>query len=326
MKEGRLQMKISIIIPIYNEEKYLESCIKSILNQTYTDFECILVDDGSSDNSSKICDEYALQDTRIVVIHSEHKGVSSARSIGLKMAKGDYISFVDSDDMISNNMLESMMNHIISNNADIVVCGYEYIFEETRKSILYAKSINIEIKSGKEVLKTFGEEYSELHFVLCNKLYRKELFEGIEFPYGMLHEDEFVLYKIYYSAQKVVIINDCFYKYYKRPGSITNVYSLKRLESYIEYNKQRINYFKDKNKQIYNAMLKVFFITVFQNYKMCLDAKLNKKNIRSLFCIARSNYKNFFFIKDISFQSRIHILLRVLCMLFYIPVSDEKCY
>lgn len=319
-------MKISVIVPLYNAEKYLRDCIESILSQTFTDFECMLIDDGSKDNSLNICFEYAAKDNRIKVIQNEHKGVSYARNTGLKMAKGEYISFVDSDDEISDSMFETMVNHMDNNDYDIVQCGYDYIMEDEKKSLPYTIESELEIVSGKDMLKKFGLEYSEIYFVLWNKLYKRSLFKNIEFPLGKLHEDEFVTYKIYYKTKRAVLLKDCMYSYYKRLGSITNTYSVNRLESFIEYNKLRINYFKKKDREIFNSMLYVFYITLFQNYEMCNKARFSRKQKKTLTLLAKEYYKEFCTIKRIKFKSKLHVWVRILLMTLYLPVSSKKCY
>lgn len=222
--------KISIIIPIYNVEKYLKQCIESILNQTYKNFEMILIDDGTKDNSGIICDEYAKKDSRIKVIHQKNMGLSGARNTGLKIATGDYISFIDSDDFIDNKMFEVMLLALKKSDTDIVECGTifcnevgEYIRENTiNKTKIYNSKEQIKelLISGSITTTSWG------------KLFKKELFKNFEFPLGKYHEDTFTTYKLLHFSQKTVVLNKGFYHYRQVNGSIMNSsFNLKHLDS-----------------------------------------------------------------------------------------------
>lgn len=218
---------VTVIVPVYNVEKYLDRCIRSIITQTYRDLEIILVDDGSTDNSGKISDDYALIDSRINVIHKENGGLSSARNRALDIAKGDYIAFVDSDDYIESTMIEGMMNNFISAEVDIVVCGYNVVNEEgevvCKKTGAFEK-----LMSGEEMTKDILLDKFPYSFA-WNKIYRKSLFLDVRYPEGRYYEDIPVTYKLAYRAKHIYIKNNCYYNYFLyRSGNTTSELSSKK--------------------------------------------------------------------------------------------------
>ena len=219
---------ISIIVPIYNVENYLEKCIDSILKQTYKNLEVILVDDGSPDESGSICDKYKEQDNRIVVIHKTNGGLSSARNAGLEIARGNYIGFCDSDDYLECDMLEKLYHVSKSNNADIVICDFNSVSEDGE---IYNKNENIDkpghcytISRDDAQLIYFKTPEKRLRYVVMwNKLYKRECFDNKRLPEGKLHEDEFVTYKLLYEAKKIVYLQEKLYNYLNRKGSIMDL-------------------------------------------------------------------------------------------------------
>ena len=209
---------ISIIVPVYNVEKYLKKCIDSILNQSFQNFELILVDDGSTDSSGEICNEYALKDRRVLVIHKENGGLSSARNEGIKASSAEYVGFVDSDDYISFSMYEFLYNNLIENNADISICGlyncYENnVYPQYSKKEFYLLNNEQALKMALE-----GKIFS-VHAV--NKLYRKSLFEDVLFPINKLSEDAFTIPKLLLKSRRVVVNTVPLYFYVHRSGTIT---------------------------------------------------------------------------------------------------------
>lgn len=211
---------ISIIVPIYNVEKYLPRCIDSILNQTYKNLEVILVDDGSIDGCPQICDEYAKKDQRIKVIHKQNGGLSDARNAGLDVANGAFWGFVDSDDYIHSEMYKRLWEELKANLADIAVCNLCRVYDEGRKE----KEVSIDkttIYSGHQAVSNILDK--RLHVVSvvsCGKLYRRPLFTNIRFPKGKLHEDEFITYRLFYNSSRVVYLSGEYYYYYQRIDSI----------------------------------------------------------------------------------------------------------
>lgn len=206
---------ISIIVPVYNVKDFLRECVKSLLNQTYFNIEIILVDDGSTDGSDQICDEYAGEDPRIIVIHKSNGGLSDARNRGLDIARGEYIGFVDSDDWIEPQMYEKLYNKIKSGSYDIAVCSL--IREYKNKSV---------IEPLKELIYTRDDSLSalllgiELHDHAWSKLYHNKVFNNVRFPTGKFYEDVLTTYKTFLNANSVVVEPSPLYHYRQRGGSI----------------------------------------------------------------------------------------------------------
>lgn len=233
--------KISIIVPVYKVEPYINKCIDSILNQTFTDFELILVDDGSPDNCGNICDEYALKDKRVVVIHQENGGLSSARNKGIDVSKGEYIGFVDGDDIISENMYEVLYNICIVNCADISSCSYkkfEHDYEVLNSKKIETEKIEVKTYIKNNIIEAYYR--GELNSVSsCNKLYKKIIFNDILFPVGRIYEDVSTTYKLFLTINKLVETNEKLYFYRFRQGSITNSsFNDKRFDIIPLYNEQ----------------------------------------------------------------------------------------
>ncbi|MGN1041637.1 MAG: glycosyltransferase family 2 protein [Acutalibacteraceae bacterium] len=210
--------KISIVVPVYNRENRLKKCVDSILNQTFKDFELILVDDGSRDSSGKICDDYAEKDTRVRVIHQENKGVSDARNAGIKCAVGEYIGFVDSDDYIDEKMYEILYSLMLEHNADITVCGVREKW--LNNEILASKKGNLLVLNNQEAIRfLFIGKYLTLY--ASNKLYKKTFFDKVKYPSGKIYEDTVATPKIFALADKIVYTSESLYNYVRSPGSIT---------------------------------------------------------------------------------------------------------
>lgn len=213
---------VSIVVPIYKVKKYLSKCVDSIIAQDYKNLEIILVDDGSPDNCPEICDEYAKKDERIRVVHKENGGLSDARNAGIKVATGEYIAFIDSDDYVAENYISMLLYTLKKYDADISACNYIKVYEDTGRQ-------EVEPKTDKELVMTNVEAMKDLFIlpsnsdvVTWNKLYRTSLFtdNNIEFPKGKLHEDNFTTYKLYYYSSKVAFVNVPCYYYLQRKDSI----------------------------------------------------------------------------------------------------------
>lgn len=206
---------VSVIVPVYNVEKYLARAIESIQSQTYQNVEIILVDDGSKDESGAICETYAKNDPRIKVIHKENGGLSSARNAGIDVAKGNYVVFVDSDDCIRDEMLEKMLETAKDENCDIVQCEFCRF-----TTVIPAEKISGRKKciSGVEALQFID---TPVYMAAWNKLYKRELFHHIRFPEGKIHEDVGCTYRLFYESEKVAVLEDDLYCYYINNDSIT---------------------------------------------------------------------------------------------------------
>ena len=237
---------ISIIVPVYNVEKYIRRCIESILNQTILNYELILIDDGSKDKSGEICDQYAKAHSRIKVIHQDNKGLSGARNTGIDWvlfnSKSDWITFVDSDDWIHPQYLEILYNACQEFNTNISICNYI----RTRGEI---HEIDIQAFSVKKMeTEKFYCEKGVNATIICGKLYRKSCFKTIRFPEGKIHEDEFVTYRILFKEKFVSMVDIPLYFYYINNEGITSQrFSIRRYDR-IEAREERTKFFYDINK------------------------------------------------------------------------------
>lgn len=285
-------MYLSIIIPVYNVNEYLKNTIENVLAQIYQDYELILVDDGSTDGSSEICDSFAEKDRRIRVIHQKNQGVSAARNTGVSSANGEYIGFVDSDDLIEPNMFEIMMSIAVAENADIVQCRHN-----RKPNILNLKYGNEKrIVDGKtfvrELFSYTGGEYTN-QVALWSKVYKKELFRNIHFPDGRTYEDEQETYKLCLYATKIVLLPDELYHYVKRENSIITGIAPKKmidkqlaLEDRLQYLPARIPELEKECVESFWNYSKITLVDLFKNnedkyIQIALDTVLrNRKTIR----------------------------------------------
>ena len=212
---------ISIIVPVYNVEKYLEKCINSILNQTHTNIEVLLVDDGSTDKSGLICDELATKDNRVISLHKNNGGLSSARNYGLDFCNGEFIGFVDSDDYIEKDMFEKLLSANIVNGTKIS-CGGRYdVYEnkDNRKKIGLCPSINAVIDSEEGIKRLLT--WKEIDSASTDKLFHKSIWKNIRFPLNRVSEDVAVMYLAFHEAESISLVASPFYNYNHRNGSIT---------------------------------------------------------------------------------------------------------
>lgn len=212
---------VSVIIPVYNVEDYVEECIESVINQTHTNLEIIIVNDGSKDSSRSKCSRIAERDERIKIIDKENGGLSSARNAGLEIAKGTFLSFVDSDDYIDSRMLETLVSLIAEVGADIACCNYDEVNEKSDFILThkirfegvetYDRRTALELMLAENYFKCFA----------CNKLFRRDLFDGIRYPEGMHYEDIITLYELLGKSTRLVFTSKALYHYRVRNNSIT---------------------------------------------------------------------------------------------------------
>ena len=220
---------ISVIVPIYNVEDYLERCVDSIINQTYKNLEIILVDDGSPDNCPQMCDDYAKKDSRIKVVHKKNGGLSDARNAGMKVATGEYVSFIDSDDYVSLDFYETLFQTMIDNDSDIVECSIVK-FYENEKFDEYSDDQMIENFNTVDGLEELINENS-FHQYVWNKLYKSSIALDIPYEVSKLNEDDFWTYQIFGRAKRVTRLNRTLYYYFQRSSSIMgNGYNIRRLD------------------------------------------------------------------------------------------------
>ena len=240
---------ISVIIPVYKVEKYLDKCIDSVINQTYDNLEIILVDDGSPDNCPKMCDEYAKKDKRIKVIHKENGGLSDARNKGIDIATGEFITFIDSDDYVEKNYVEFLYNLAKENNAEISM-GKQYV-RYTNKTLNTGTNNLYVLNSHDTLEKTlYGEDFDVSAWA---KLYKKDLFKEIRYPKGRLFEDSATTYKLIDKANKIVLKSVPIYNYMMRNDSITNETFNKKKFDLIKSTEEMCDYIEEKYKDLENG-------------------------------------------------------------------------
>ncbi|AMQ07887.1 glycosyltransferase family 2 protein [Sporosarcina psychrophila] len=233
---------VSIIVPIYKVEKYLHRCVESILNQTYKNLEIVLVNDGSPDGCGEICDEYAKLDERVKVIHKNNGGLSDARNAGIEIAKGEYITFIDSDDWIHVGYIEKLYKLLKKTDSDISVGNFIRISTENTQ-VENSKEVVYEYSNIEALEQLLGEFYVQM-VIACGKLYKRKLFDDIRFPLGRIHEDEFTTYKLIYKAKKVVLTTSQLLYYWQRENSIMGVgFNIKNRLHAMDAFKERADFF-----------------------------------------------------------------------------------
>ncbi len=236
---------ISVIVPIYKVEEYLNDAVESLVRQTYSNMEIILVDDGSPDECGKMCDEWAKRDGRICVIHQKNKGLSAARNVGIEASRGEYLVFMDSDDYVEPTYVEKLYREAVRKQADMVICGVIYLNMDgscsTQKVTVQDKVLD---GVPAMLLLEQGGVIQEAYTVVWNKIYRKNIWETLRFPEGKVYEDAFVMPEVFYSCKKVALINECLYVYRKREGSITAQKKEKYAPVYLEMMEQREKFYE----------------------------------------------------------------------------------
>jgi len=291
MKENVL---VSIIVPIYKVENYLEKCLESIITQTYKNLQIILIDDGSPDGCGKICDEYAIKDPRIIVIHQKNKGLSAARNVGFEKVQGKYIGFVDSDDYIAEDMYESLVDAIEKYNTDISMCSY-YKVENNIVAKAEYPEIKDRVYSKNEALKELLLDHKIQNYV-WNKLYKRDLFANIKFPDGKEFEDIATIFYVFERINSIVKISQTKYFYVMRPESIVNDLTRKTINNYLEFNIKRYLYIDKKypNLKLYNDYnLVVSTVQAFYDAINLKDAEfLRSSNFKKLYTKFKSLIKN----------------------------------
>ena len=237
---------ISVIIPVYKVEDYLDRCVQSVLAQTYEDIEVILVDDGSPDGCGAKCDDYAARDSRVKVIHRENGGLSAARNTGLDAVAGEYILFVDGDDYIAPDMAEKLLAALEDTGADMALCDIKCV-DDGGTVVRELPPFEAGVFGPEEIYRrmTF-DDWAMRYVTAWNRLYRRALFDGLRFEEGKLHEDEFLAHRLYDRCEKVAAVSDELYYYVQRGGSIMSAaVSLGRLDR-VQARFERYEFFKEK--------------------------------------------------------------------------------
>ncbi len=330
--------KISIIVPVYNVEKYLDRCVESIVSQTYENLEIILVDDGSPDNCPQMCDDWAKKDERIRVVHKTNGGLSSARNTGLEIATGSLIAFVDSDDWLEPDMYRKLCTAILQYDADIAMCATDSVDMEGNN---IATGTTPTLKNSKEkiIIYSNNSEIMEAHISpseiagwinsgVWNKLYRAHIVNGVLFPKGRLYEDVFTMYKYLHKASKMAYIPWHGYNYFQREGSICNKKFDGRNMDLLDANVERYEFICENYKHLeipareqvvdccFNLAFKIVEEEVISQYKpQVKQIKKAFKKYASLdlyktYSIKRLAALNLFVVSPHIFRLAVHLLSR----------------
>ena len=259
---------ISVIVPIYKVEDYLDRCVESIVNQTYKNLEIILVDDGSPDNCPQMCDDWAKKDNRIKVVHKKNGGLSDARNAGLNIANGEYISFIDSDDWIDLSTYDLVIPKMIETDSEIG--SFDYIPVKDESFTIDDTDEFTILNSEEGILCTINNNL--IKTVAWNKLYQKKILEGLLFEVGKLNEDEFFTFRALANASRIVFLKRQCYFYFQRPSSIMGNYSIKRLDM-LEGVYQRMIFTKDYYPNIFVDAKLCFSLCCVYHYQIILMNK-----------------------------------------------------
>ena len=272
---------ISIVIPIYNVEKYLSACIDSVLAQTYTNLEVILVDDGSTDYCGAICDRYGEKDSRIIVIHQKNKGLSGARNSAIDVAKGQYIGFVDSDDTIEPKMFEILLGNIQKYNAKVSICGRKNVDEKVNiTKIRYVHDTEL-LMDGKNAIIEMNSHKS-FDMSSCDKLFAIELWKDIRYPEGKISEDYFVIFHLLDKAKRIVWTPEPLYNYLQRNNSISRNDIIK--QDFIEASERQMLYIQEKYPDIDFVGKSAYASACLTIYDLYLKRKLKcPSNVKKSF-------------------------------------------
>ena len=286
--------KISVVIPVYNVEQYLNRCVESIVKQTYKNLEIILVDDGSPDGCPAICDEWAQKDARIKVIHKPNGGLSDARNVGIEASTGEYISFIDSDDLIHFETYELLLKVAQENDADLTVFKPEkFTADEPIQEHIDFNNVDVKNVKPDEFLQEMLKTSDSTHYVIAvDKLYKKEIFNDLRFAKGKIHEDEFLVHHAVGRAKKISIVDVNLYYYYMREGSIIrSKFTEKRLHA-LEAIEDRIEYLS-KNFPQFVELAKLQYLSVCKTlYCRARKQKAEKNLQKEIFNKFKAMYKN----------------------------------
>lgn len=301
---------VSVIIPVYNAEKYIKRCLDSVLAQSYRNFEVLLIDDGSTDNSGRICDEYRFRDNRIRVIHNKNCGVAATRNVGIREAQGDYIAFVDSDDYIDPDMLEIMVTRVKKFNSDIVMCNY---FTDKGGKITKAKMNYKEVYDGADIVKNellylYYTDYHNGLYSLCNKLIKKSIYSAndILFDESLKRgEDAWFVFQCLKHCKRVDYIPEAFYYYYQNQSSIMHSIYDDQYEQWVKMRERLLNENQTLGFKIDYALFYKEFLYKLAVY--CKDAvKTGKsKNVIKIF-------KDSFYLQSANYLENLPVHIRII--------------
>lgn len=302
---------ISIIIPVYKVEKYLNRCIKSVVEQTYENLEIILVDDGSPDKCPQICDDWTKNDRRVKVIHKKNGGLSDARNSGLKVAKGVYICFVDSDDYVSEKFVETLYNLIRNNHTEISAISFQEVFSTKREVVDTVEDKNSEVVfENEDALRQLFSNDTFANYA-WNKMYKRHLFDDVQFPIGRKMEDLGTTYKLLLKAKRIAYSAQILYFYYQREDSILHKPNLEFYRDKFELSRERYEKIQDvypKMKENASFFLEVLLETYpklyssFKDYDWKTTAKCTFKKCKEILSLKEKFKYNLFVYCDMIYR------------------------
>lgn len=301
-----MNSKLSIIVPIYNVEKYLSKCIDSLINQTYKNLEIILVDDGSTDLSGTIANNYAKKDSRVKVFHKKNGGLADARNYGLLKSTGKYLAFIDSDDWIDTNAYEYSITMMLKNNCDMFVFNSINCYSDSAPVI--NNSNNFIVIENKNLF----NRWDIIGRGVCDKIFLREYWNDIRFPLGKTSEDIFVIYKLMAKAQKTLLSSNIYYFYRQRHGSITKVRQVRidPYEAYLEVKK----FIKENYPQSYYVFMKNFVTNCMGIYNSIILFEKDNKYKNIIYSEIKNNSRYIMLNNNVNFIKKIQLL-----MLLYFP-------
>lgn len=283
--------KISVIIPVYKVEAYLERCVTSVVRQTYSNLEIILVDDGSPDRSGQMCDALALQDSRIRVIHKKNGGLSDARNVGIDAATGEYIAFLDSDDWFDPTMLQTLYRLCEENNAGMAECSYRSIFQDHTAAETDCSASVMEFTPVQAIESNLDWKYCKP--VAWNKLYRRDVVGDIRYPVGKLHEDEFTTHLFYLAAEKIMYVDVALVNYERRNlGSITASFKPKNMDACEAFReKTHLVWSRADLSSIVRKMNKEYCYLLRDRIEKCEKAYPDCQELKDTICNVYADYE-----------------------------------
>ncbi|HFI0403570.1 TPA: glycosyltransferase family 2 protein [Streptococcus suis] len=309
---------VSIIVPIYNVEKFLPRCIESICNQTYENIEILLINDGSTDGSEQICMDFMKRDSRIRYFLKENGGLSDARNYGIERACGKYLAFIDSDDFVESDFILRLYDALVQQNASVAIAGFSKVDENgtiLKKELLENEEL---VLTGREVCKKLHSEKGQVFVVAWNKLYKKELFSNVQYAKGKIHEDEYIAYQLFYDLDRIAVVNDSLYYYVERQESITRTQMTDlRFECLIEYQLLRIDFFNSKNdSELMTLNQQAFLLFVIQFLEQNRSGFVTPEKKARLRGLYTKIYKEL-----MNQNSKVHFLHRLFYLLGYLNLD-----
>ena len=307
---------ISVIIPVYNIEKLLSKCIESVISQTYSNIEIILIDDGSTDSSGNICDEYLSKDSRIKVFHKKNGGLSSARNYGIKESTGNYLFFLDSDDFVDSNIIKKLYKNLIDTNSNISISNRINYYDNGKKYVRFYNGNDVKIFNKMESLEEMNL-YNYFDMSSCGKIFEKKLFDDILFPEEKLCEDYYIMYKIIDKCSSIVYVPDVYYYYYQRFGSISKNPRINW--DFVNAAKEQCTFISAKYPQLELAMCSAVCFANLTIYDIMIhnNGKITSDELRAIKKSVKGNLSSVKKYKKIRFAKKLQLYIFVYLNFLY---------